>query len=44
MKSKKKIFSDPSFMTDEPMDIVIPILTDCDNDDDFSEGIDKQIT
>ncbi|WWV68046.1 endopeptidase La [Parabacteroides sp. AD58] len=31
-------------MTDEPMDIVIPILTDCDNDDDFSEGIDKQIT
>lgn len=44
MKSKKKIFSDPSFMTDEPMDIVIPILTDCDNDDDFSEGLDKQIT
>lgn len=44
MKSKKKIFTDPSFMTDEPMDIVIPILTDCDNDDDFSEGIDKQVT
>ncbi len=44
MKSKKKIVSDPSFMSDESMDIVIPILTDCDNDEDFSEGIDKQNT
>ena len=41
MKSKKKIFSASSFIADEPMDIVIPILTNCDNDEDFTEGIDK---
>ncbi len=41
MNSKKKIFATPPFEMDEPMGVVMPILTDCDVDEDFTEGVDK---
>ena len=42
MKAKRKMFAEESYDDlDDNMGIIMPILTDCDADEDFSEGMDK---
>ena len=42
MKSKKNIFTNESYDDlDDNIGIVMPILTECDMDEDFSEGVDQ---
>ena len=42
MKAKRKMFAEESYDDlDDNMGIIMPILTECDADEDFSEGIDK---
>ena len=43
MKTKKNMYPSVSLFDnlEEPVGIVVPILTDCDADEDFSYGIDK---
>ena len=38
---RKKLFSQSTLDVDDTVGVVMPILTDCDADEDFSEGIDK---
>lgn len=38
---RKRLFAQDSFDVDDTVGVVMPILTDCDADEDFSDGIDK---